>query len=68
MAKTPRDLALLVKSIVLPEVNGRMFGADGEGFERVMRRSWEGVRVGIVESTWGGSDVGKWGSEAVVSP
>jgi len=62
MAKTPADLAVLIESILVP---GAKVG--GRKFKEAMTGSWEGVRVGIVDSTWGGADKEKWGSEPIVS-
>jgi amidase len=64
MAKTPNDLAPLIEAILTPEARARI--PDG-GFKGVMKGNWEGMRVGFVESTWGGADEEKWGGELVVS-
>jgi amidase len=61
MAKTPADLAILTECILLPEAK-----VGGRKFTQAMTGSWEGVKVGIVDVTWGGADEGKWGSEPVV--
>lgn len=64
MARTPTDLAPLVEAILTPEAKKKI--PEGE-FERVMKRGWDGMRVGFVESTWGGRGEGKWGTDPVVS-
>jgi len=62
MAKTPADLPVLIESILLPEAK-----VGGRKFKEVMTGSWKGLKVGIVDSAWGGADAEKWGSELVVS-
>jgi amidase len=66
IAKTPHDLSILIESILTPEVRGEI---PENGFEQSMTRSWEGLRVGILPSTWGGegpSHNAKWGASPVV--
>jgi amidase len=61
MARTPLDLSLLVEGILSPGF-GKSFG----GF---LTKSWEGLRVGVVESTYGVSSEEnkvKWTSEPIV--
>lgn len=65
MARTPADLADLVEGMI--GVDKRASIVPNEGFGKVMSGSWKGVRVGIVESTWGGGDEKKWSGELVVS-
>jgi hypothetical protein len=66
MAKTPADLALLVVAILIPEAKK---GVPDGGYASVMKGAtgWEGMRVGFVESTWGGGDKEKWERELIVS-
>ena len=64
MAKTPSDLALLVEAILTPQAKKKI--PEGS-FETVMKRSWDGMRIGFVESTWGGGMEGKWATDPVVS-
>jgi amidase len=63
MAKTLYDLAFLVESILKPEVREDI---PANGFADFLTKSWEGLRIGIVESTWGSENEEKWGSAAVV--
>jgi amidase len=64
MAKTPADLASLIETILLPEARAKI---PADGYGSFMTGSWEGLGIGVVESTWGGADVEKWGSGIVVS-
>jgi amidase len=64
MAKTPADLASLIETILLPEARAKV---PADGYESFMTGNWEGLRIGVVESTWGGANVEKWGSGIVVS-
>ena len=65
MAKTPADLALLVETILNPEAKK---GIPDGGYASVMKGAtgWEGMRIGFVESTWGGGDKVKWEGELIV--
>jgi amidase len=66
MAKTPGDLGPLIEAILTPEAKRK---APEGGFGAAMKGAsgWEGMRVGFVESMWGGGDEGKWGGDLVVS-
>jgi amidase len=64
MAKTPVDLASLIETILLPEAWAKV---PADGYESFMTGSWEGLRIGVVESTWGGANAEKWGSGICVS-
>lgn len=67
MAKTPEDLAPLIEAILTPEAKAKV--PEG-GFKSVMKQTWEGMRIGFVESTWGRADAAgksKWGSDPIVS-
>jgi hypothetical protein len=33
----------------------------------MMEGSWDGMKIRVVESTWGGADREKWASDLVVS-
>ena len=66
MAKTPQDLALLIEAILTAEAREK---APEGGYGSVMKgkEGWEGMKVGFVESTWGGGDEQKWRKGPVVS-
>ena len=64
MARTPADLASLIEIILLPRARRSIWGG---GYESVMNGSWDGMKVGVVESTWGGGKPDKWDSAPVVS-
>jgi amidase len=64
MAKTPADLASLTETILLPQTRRTL--SEGS-YRTVMNGSWDGMKVGVVENTWGGADPGKWATEPVVS-
>lgn len=64
IAKTPADLFALTEAILLPEARKTL--CEG-GRAPVMSGSWTGMKVGVVESTWGGGNPEKWASELVVS-
>ena len=63
MAKTPADLAVLIESILIPEAREKL---PADGYKSTLMRGWEGLRVGMVESTWGTGWKDKWSSEPVV--
>jgi amidase len=66
MAKTPYDLSLLAESILTPEARAKI---PKNGYAESLTKSWEGLRVGILPSTWGieGDDhKSKWGASPVV--
>ncbi|KAE8442398.1 hypothetical protein EG329_003415 [Mollisiaceae sp. DMI_Dod_QoI] len=65
MARTPHDLALLVESILTPEATAKL---PNGGFGEAMTKSWQGLKIGLVESTWGLSSQEakeKWTSDRV---
>lgn len=64
IAKTSADLATLTEAILLPETRKSLLKG---GYSSVMSGSWLGLKVGVVESTWGGANPEKWASELVVS-
>jgi hypothetical protein len=64
IAKTSADLATLTEAILLPETRKSLLKG---GYISVMSGSWLGLKVGVVESTWGGANPEKWASELVVS-
>ncbi len=67
MARTPHDLALLVESILTPEATAKL---PNGSFGEAMTKSWQGLKIGLVESTWGlsGKEAKeKWTSDRVVS-
>lgn len=64
MARTSADLASLTEAIILPPTRRTL---SGGGYRTVMNGSWDGMKVGVVESTWGGANPEKWASELVVS-
>ncbi|KUJ14326.1 amidase-like protein [Mollisia scopiformis] len=64
MARTPYDLSLLVELILK---HGSKHASES-GFGKYLTKSWEGLKIGIVEVTWGmGSQEGKdkWTSDLV---
>ena len=66
MAKTPHDLVPLIEAILTPEALTRI--PEG-GFASVMKGSWDGMRIGFVETLWGGADEArtqKWRRDLVV--
>ena len=66
MARTPYDLCLLTESILTPEARAKL---PENGYKDSLSASWEGLRVGILPSTWGGEGKGheaKWGASPVV--
>lgn len=67
MAKTPYDLSLLTESILTTEARAKL---PENGYLDSLTRSWEGLRIGIVSSTWGTGGgpeaISKWGSSPVV--
>lgn len=63
MARNPADLANLIQAILLPEARKTIFES---GRASSMSASWAGMKVGVVESTWGGGHPEKWASELVV--
>lgn len=64
IAKTSDDLATLTEALLLPEARNVLFK---KGRASVMTRSWVGMKVGVVESTWGAANPEKWASIPVVS-
>jgi len=64
MARTPGDLAVLVECILKPEVREKL-GKEGFRGELIGKKGWEGLRVGLLDSTWSGRKE-KWGQGAVV--
>lgn len=64
MAKTAADLAILVESLLRPDVREKLTETS---FESATEKGWEGLRVGITESTWGVGNKEKWNVPAVVS-
>jgi hypothetical protein len=64
MAKTPLDLLHLVECILTPGAKEELLAGGCEG---ALDCGWEGLRVGIAESTWGSPNLEKWGSGYVVS-
>ncbi len=64
MAKTPLDLSYLVESILSP---GARETPAVYGLKGALKSGWDGLRVGIAESTWGSPNVEKWGFGYVVS-
>jgi amidase len=65
MAKTPSDLAAMTEAILLPRLRKTLLEGRG-GYNSVMSGSWDGMKVGVVQSTWGGGNPDKWASELVV--
>lgn len=63
IARNPADLATLIHAMLLPEARKPLFES---GRSSSMSGSWTGMKVGIVESTWGGGNPEKWASEPVV--
>lgn len=66
IAKTPYDLSLLTESILTPATRARL---PKNGYKDSLTGSWEGLRVGILPSTWGGAGPDhklKWGTSPVV--
>jgi len=66
MAKTPYDLSLLAESILTPEARAKL---PENGYKDSLTGSWEGLRVGILPSTWGGEGPkhkSKWATSPVV--
>ena len=66
MAKTPDDLAPLVEAILTP---GAKKSVPHGGYASVMKGAsgWKGMRIGFLETTWGGGDKEKWVGDLVVS-
>jgi amidase len=50
MARTPCDLSLLTESILTPEARSKL---PESGFQNSLTGSWQGLKVGILPSTWG---------------
>ncbi len=66
MARTSYDLSLIVESILTPEARSKL---PENGYRDSLMGSWEGLRVGILPSTWGGGGSDhkeKWGESPVV--
>jgi amidase len=66
MAKTPYDLSLLTESILTPEARAKL---PGNGYQDAMTGNWDGLRIGILPSTWGGEGPdhkSKWATSPVV--
>lgn len=64
MARNPHDLSLIVEAILTAD------HVPMAGFGKYMTKSWEGLRISLVESTWGLSsqeNKDKWTSDSVVS-
>lgn len=64
MARTPLDLSHLVETILTPSARTKV---PDDGFTSALKGSWEGLRVGIAESTWESGNKEKWESRYVVS-
>jgi amidase len=64
IAKTPDDLLSLIETILLPETGKSILESE---YSSVMKGSWEGLKIGVVESTYGCANPEKWASELVVS-
>lgn len=65
IARTPYDLSLLTESILTPATRARL---PKNGYKDSLTGSWEGLRVGILPSTWGGAGPDhklKWGTSPV---
>ena len=66
MAKTPYDLSLLTESILTPEARAKL---PENGYQDAMTGNWDGLRIGILPSTWGGEGPdhkSKWATSPVV--
>jgi amidase len=66
MARTPHDLSLLTESILTPAARAKL---PENGYKDTLTGSWEGLKVGILPSTWGGegpNHKSKWGASPVV--
>ena len=66
MARTPYDLSLIAESILTPEARSKL---PKNGYKDSLTGSWEGLKVGILPSTWGGQGLehmAKWGASPVV--
>ena len=63
IAKSVVDLAALTETILLPQAKENLLGG---GYKSVMSGSWDGMKIGVVESTWGGGNPEKWASGLVV--
>ncbi|KAN0105996.1 amidase signature enzyme [Hyaloscypha variabilis] len=65
MAKTPYDLSLLTESILTPEARAKL---PENGYQDAMTGNWDGLRIGILPSTWGGEGPdhkSKWATSPV---
>jgi Asp-tRNA(Asn)/Glu-tRNA(Gln) amidotransferase A subunit family amidase len=57
MARTPLDLSHLVETIFTASARAKL---PVDGFAGALKGKWEGLRVGIAESTWESGDKDKW--------
>ncbi|KAG0649654.1 Glutamyl-tRNA(Gln) amidotransferase subunit A [Hyphodiscus hymeniophilus] len=63
MARAPLDLSHVIETILAPEARAKL---PVDAFAGSLMGSWEGLRVGIADSTWGGEEKAKWASSHIL--